>query len=166
MRAVDSYQLARGPDEFADWSAAAALGLASGRAITAPLIAGEMPLGFLTVHLPCGPAADGGGGGGGGGEDAVWDTQAPGGPPLVWAEEASQPHTLLQEVCESLGAALFVRRALLGIEPSSGSGDDMGVRRVRRPDHPPPRAPLLCPFPPPHFLPPCRSPSPSRPPSI
>lgn len=48
---VDSLDFAAGILAFTDWSAAATLGLKSSRAVTAPIRAGPVALGFVTLHF-------------------------------------------------------------------------------------------------------------------
>ena len=70
---------------FADWAAASGGGVAASRALTVPLMAGPVVVGFATVYLTLFHADDGGG--------------------------ADSLHAVLREAAGVVGGALFVRRA-------------------------------------------------------
>jgi hypothetical protein len=87
---LDSAACAGGLAACADWRAAAQAGLASSRALTLPLSAGPVMVGFLTLHLGLFAPA--------GGESGV-------------AIITPAVLTALKELCDAVAGAVFVRRA-------------------------------------------------------
>ena len=81
---LDSREYDSGLAECADWASAAAGGLEASRALTVPLTAGPVVVGFATVYLSLFHADDG---------------------------SAGALHAVLREAAGVLGGALFVRRA-------------------------------------------------------
>lgn len=86
-RATDSRDATEGIQRFTDWSEARRLGLETNRAVTATISAEDVILGFVVVHLPTKRRSD------------------------------QQPEAvrILMDVCQIVGSALFVRRALVGV---------------------------------------------------
>jgi hypothetical protein len=84
MSLLDSRDAPAGLRAFSDWAAAAEAGLRTRVAVTLPLCAGPVVVGFLQLHRP----------------------GAPGG-----LEARVRDHGVLRELADALGGALFVRRA-------------------------------------------------------
>lgn len=79
---ADSRDFKRGVHAFTDWSAAVNAGLRSSKAVTAPLTAGPVVVGYITLHFE-----------------------------LFKSKEARTGLANLRELCDTVGGAIFVRRA-------------------------------------------------------
>lgn len=79
---ADSRDFKRGVHAFSDWAAAASGGLRTSKAVTVPLTAGPVTVGFLVLHFE-----------------------------LFKSKEARSGLACLREFCDSVGGAIFVRRA-------------------------------------------------------
>lgn len=79
---ADSRDFRRGVSAFPDWAAAVSGGLRSSKAVTVPLSAGPVVVGFLVLHFT-----------------------------LFKSKEARSALACLREFCDSVGGAIFVRRA-------------------------------------------------------
>lgn len=95
--AADSAALPGGIEHFADWAEARRLGLDTARAVTSAISADDVVLGFVTVHLPGARRARG---------------------------ENPEALRILGDLCQIVGSALFVRRALVGVGVDTKGGDD------------------------------------------
>ena len=97
---LDSADLRGGLGACEDWAAALEGGLDSTRAITAPLHAGPVVVGFIQLHFA---------------------------PPSRGARLPSR--TALRELCDAVGGAIFIRRAF-AIAPGAASGAGVGPTAV------------------------------------